>query len=275
MAMITCPNCGEQISDKAKTCVHCGTVLIPEEKKYCADCGAELEEGATICPNCGCPVEDKSAEEAAPQQVEVTGVRMTKKSKKIIAIVAIIAVIVAIVSVVGVQAYKKQVAEKAAAEAQQASEEYASNLNLAVISMLSGASDAETCGNLIKSVWYNAIYEERDDSTDEYTRPNGYFVSDFNDALSNLFSDSSFASDISDIESNQDTVQDLMKNLKNPPEEYEDAYEAVNDMYDAYIAFTNLVTSPSGSLQTYSSNFNDADSEMLNTYNSAKVYLEN
>lgn len=275
MAMITCPNCGEQISDKAKTCVHCGTVLIPEEKKYCADCGAELEEGATICPNCGCPVEDKSAEEAAPQQVEVTGVRMTKKSKKIIAIVAIIAVIVAIVSVVGVQVYKKQAAEKAAAEAQQASEEYASNLNLAVISMLSGASDAETCGNLIKSVWYNAIYEERDDSTDEYTRPNGYFVSDFNDALSNLFSDSSFASDISDIESNQDTVQDLMKNLKNPPEEYEDAYEAVNDMYDAYIAFTNLVTSPSGSLQTYSSNFNDADSEMLNTYNSAKVYLEN
>ncbi len=275
MAMITCPNCGEQISDKAKTCVHCGTVLIPEEKKYCADCGAELEEGATICPNCGCPVENKSAEEAAPQQVEVTGVRMTKKSKKIIAIVAIIAVIVAVVSVVGVQVYKKQAAEKAAAEAQQASEEYASNLNLAVISMLSGASDAETCGNLIKSVWYNAIYEERDDSTDEYTRPNGYFVSDFNDALSNLFSDSSFASDISDIESNQDTVQDLMKNLKNPPEEYEDAYEAVNDMYDAYIAFTNLVTSPSGSLQTYSSNFNDADSEMLNTYNSAKVCLEN
>lgn len=275
MAMITCPNCGEQISDKAKTCVHCGTVLVPEEKKYCADCGAELEEGTAICPNCGCPVEDKSSAEVAPQQVEVTGVRMTKKSKKIIAIVAIIAVIVAVVSVIGVQVYKQQAVEKAAAEAQKAREEYASNLNLAVVSMLSGASDAETCGNLIKSVWYNAIYKKTDNSTDDYTKPNGYFVSDFNTALSNLFSDSSFASDISDIESNQDTVQSLMKSLKNPPEEYEDAYEAVNDMYDAYIAFTNLVTSPSGSLQTYSSSFNAADSEMLNTYNSAKIYLEN
>jgi hypothetical protein len=152
---------------------------------------------------------------------------------------------------------------------------YASNLNLAVVSMLSGASDAETCGNLIKSVWYNAIYEKSDDSTDKYTRPNGYFVSDFNKALSLLFSDESFSSDINDIESNQDTVQSLMKSLKNPPEEYEDACETVNDMYDAYIALTNLVTSPSGSLQTYSSNFNDADSEVLNTYNSAKVYLEN
>ena len=33
MAMTTCPNCGEQISDKAKKCVHCGAVLIPEEKE--------------------------------------------------------------------------------------------------------------------------------------------------------------------------------------------------------------------------------------------------
>ena len=51
MAMTTCPNCGEQISDKAKTCVHCRTVLVPEEKKYCPDCGAELEEGRTHVRN--------------------------------------------------------------------------------------------------------------------------------------------------------------------------------------------------------------------------------
>ena len=35
MAMTTCPNCGEQISDKAKKCVHCGAILVPEEKKCC------------------------------------------------------------------------------------------------------------------------------------------------------------------------------------------------------------------------------------------------
>ena len=27
MAMMECPNCGEQVSDKAKKCVHCGAVL--------------------------------------------------------------------------------------------------------------------------------------------------------------------------------------------------------------------------------------------------------
>ncbi len=137
MAMITCPNCGEPVSDKAKKCVHCKTVLIQEEKKRCAECGAELEEGATECPNCGCPVEK-----------------------------------------------------------------------------------------------------------------------------------------ISGIEENQKTISSLMKELKNPPEEYEDAYEAISELYDAYISLTNLATDPSGSLQTFSNNFNDADSETLNCYNAMKLYLD-
>ena len=45
MAMVECPRCGAMVSDKAKKCVHCGEVLIPEEKKYCMECGAELIEG--------------------------------------------------------------------------------------------------------------------------------------------------------------------------------------------------------------------------------------
>ena len=121
MAMTTCPNCGEQISDKAKKCVHCGAILVPEEKKYCPDCGAELEEGMDTCPKCGCPIENIIETEKTPQQIEVTGVKITKKSKKIIAI-AIIAVIgVAMIVAIGVQTHKKNVAAKAATEAQKQS----------------------------------------------------------------------------------------------------------------------------------------------------------
>lgn len=274
MAMTTCPNCGEQISDKAKKCVHCGTVLVPEEKKYCPDCGTELEEGMDICPKCGCLIENIIETEKTPQQVEVTGVKITKKSKKIIVIAIIAVIVAAIVTAVGVQTHKKNVAEKAKAEAQKQSEEYGTNLNMAAYSMLSGASDAETCGNLIKQVWYNAIYEKSDSKTDKYTKPKGYYVSDFNDALQNLFSDSSFSGQIADINDNKDTVNSLMKKLKNPPEEYKDAYESLSKLYDAYISLTNLATDPTGSLQTYSQNFNDADNETLNCYNALKMYLE-
>ena len=274
MAMTTCPNCGEQISDKAKKCVHCGAILVPEEKKNCPDCGAELEEGMETCPKCGCPIENIIETEKIPQQVEVTGVKITKKSKKIIAIAAIAVIVAAIIAAIGVQTHKKNVAAKAAAEAQKQSEEYGTNLNMAAYSMLSGASDAETCGNLIKQVWYNAIYEKSDSKTDKYTKPKGYYVSDFNDALQNLFSNNSFSSQIADINDNKDTVNSLMKKLKNPPEEYKDAYESLSKLYDAYISLTNLATDPTGSLQTYSQNFNDADNETLNCYNALKMYLE-
>ena len=262
MAIIVCPQCGEQVSEKAKKCVHCGAILIPEEKKHCIECGVELEEGMTECPNCGCP--DK------PQKVEVTGVKVTKKIKVIIGVVVVLLALGG-ATVFGVNQYQKK---KAAEEYAQRVEEYSDNLQLAAVTMLTGASDAESSANLIKQVWYNAIYEKRDDKTDKYTRPKGYFVYDFNDALGNLYADSSFSSKISSIEDNQDTVNGLMKKLKNPPDEYKDAYDAVSDLYDAYISLTNCATDPSGSLQTYSSTFNDADTNTLNAYKAMELYLD-
>ena len=263
MAMTTCPYCGEQVSEKAKKCVHCGAVLI-QEKKYCAECGAELEENAKECPNCGCPAEEpqvqKSSEE--PQKVEVTGVKVAKKTRIIIGIV-IAVLLLGGGTLFGVLKYQKK----------KTSEQYMAKLQLITITMLSGASDAETCGNQIKLVWSNAIFKEQNSETDQYTMPNGIFL-DFNDALVNLFLDSDFRSQIDKIEKNQETVSNLMKDLKNPPEEYSDAYVALQKFYDSYLTLTDYATDPSGSLQTYSSDFNEVDTDTLNNYNALKVYLE-
>lgn len=46
--------------------------------------------------------------------------------------------------------------------------------------MLDSVVKAENVDNLIKSVWYNMIYKERDSETDKYTMENGKFVEDFN-----------------------------------------------------------------------------------------------
>ena len=277
MAMISCPNCGGQVSDKAKKCVHCGTVLIPEEKRYCPECGAELEESAVFCEKCGCPAEEMKDAANLPQAVEVTGVKIAKKSKRIFIVLLIFIAVCTAIAYAKAQIQREKAiaaAEEEAAEAAQISEEYSANLEMAAYSMIASAGQAEECGNLIKQVWYNAIYEERNTSTDKYTRPNGYFVKDFNDALNNLFEDSSFQTRIRNIEKNQDTMNSLMKELKNPPEEYADAYEAVSELYDAYLTLTNLVVNPTGSLQTYSSDFNDADSEALKCFNAVSIYLE-
>lgn len=272
MAMIVCPYCGEQVSDKAKKCVHCGEILVTEEKKHCMECGAELEEGMIECPNCGCPVETLSEQDAneRPQKVEVTGIKVTRKIKCIIGIVAALLVVVSVI-IFGVTQYQKK---KAAEDYEQRVEEYSDNLKLATVTMLTGADAAESSGNLIKQVWYNAIYKKKDDETDQYTRPKECFVSDFNEALDNLYADSSFTSKISGIKDNQDKVNALMKKLKNPPDEYKDAYGAISDFYDAYISLTNCAIEPSGSLQTYSSTFNDADTSALNAYKAMELYLD-
>lgn len=58
MALITCSECGGQVSSTAAACPHCGApvpaVSAAEERK-CEDCGAILPEGASECPSCGCP----------------------------------------------------------------------------------------------------------------------------------------------------------------------------------------------------------------------------
>lgn len=60
MAIILCPECGQQISDKAKKCIYCGKLLIAEEtqsKNFCHECGKEISIGTEECPFCGFPLE--------------------------------------------------------------------------------------------------------------------------------------------------------------------------------------------------------------------------
>ncbi|MCQ2609239.1 MAG: zinc ribbon domain-containing protein [Lachnospiraceae bacterium] len=54
MALINCPECGKQISDKAKVCPNCGYETDQMSSKVkCPECGNELSSQETICPECG------------------------------------------------------------------------------------------------------------------------------------------------------------------------------------------------------------------------------
>lgn len=263
MAMINCPECGQEISDKAKKCIHCGKVFAEEEitknEIKCEECGTSLSEIDEVCPNCGCPIEQKTIDsEVKPQQVEVASVKIGKKTKKII-----LGVIIAlIICLVGGVAYKIYLNSKA----NQAYDTYIDNLKTAQILMITGGSDAESLCNLTLQVWGNSIHENRDDKTDKYTRPKGYFVSDFNTALGNLYADSDTQNTISDIENNQSSVKQIIKELQNPPEGLDKCYDTVSDLYEAYKILTDLAISPSGSYNGYGTNKNDAVSDFMSAY---------
>lgn len=55
MGLITCPKCGETISEKAIVCPHCKSNLSQQNIIMCEECGTEYEKKWTACPNCGCP----------------------------------------------------------------------------------------------------------------------------------------------------------------------------------------------------------------------------
>lgn len=279
MALIQCPNCGKSVSDKAKACPGCGYQLIADDAAeagtiVCEECGSTIPEGCDTCPNCGCPVQPHEGQSVLkdknePQKVETVNVPLPsakKSTKKYIGIAAVVLAIVAIVAVAISSVSSKR-----------AQEQYLQNLKTAADTMLEGAADAEKAGTLIHSVWYNTIYEKRDVSTDKYTRKSnggGAFYDDFNDALSNLFSDSSFRSRVQNIKANRDKVAELMKRLKNPPAEYKEAYDALRELYDAYYELTDCAVNPTGSLTTFTAAFNEADTSTAKYYKAMQIYFD-
>lgn len=56
MAIIKCPFCGKDISEKASNCIHCGESLVNNSLiKQCNECGQFVSSNATMCNFCGFP----------------------------------------------------------------------------------------------------------------------------------------------------------------------------------------------------------------------------
>ena len=56
MALIRCPECGKEVSDKAAACIHCGYPLQEskeESVQYCPYCGKSNHIESTFCGYCG------------------------------------------------------------------------------------------------------------------------------------------------------------------------------------------------------------------------------
>lgn len=61
MALITCPECGKEVSDKATSCPNCGTPINNSaNQKFCQHCGEQIDSDCVICPKCGKQVSDLS-----------------------------------------------------------------------------------------------------------------------------------------------------------------------------------------------------------------------
>ena len=55
MALIKCPECGGQVSDKASNCPHCGYSMEQPSQAKCPECGGRIADQSKPCPFCGHP----------------------------------------------------------------------------------------------------------------------------------------------------------------------------------------------------------------------------
>lgn len=267
MAIIVCPECGKEVSDKAKKCIYCGKMFADEtvkEEIRCSECGVMLSETDEICPSCGCPVEKKN-NDVKPQQVEVAGIKVEKKTKKIL-IGVVIALLICLAGGVGYKVYSDFRAEQ---EYQAAYNTYIDNLKKAQTFMLKGGSDAESLCNLTLKVWYNSIYETEDSETDKYTRYSdgtGDFYDDFNLAIYKLYDAQETKDTVSEIESSQSSVKEIMKKLQDAPEGLDKCYDTVSNLYEKYKTLTDSAMSPTGNYSGFNDTKDNAVSGFMTAY---------
>lgn len=274
MALIKCPNCESEISSKATKCPNCGYDLLNVEEFICKECGTKYSNSKISCPKCGCPKED--ATDNSAQKVELTSVNIgiSKKKKKTIYIFVLLAIIGC-----GIFAAYKVYSDKISkAEYASSVEDYKSNLEIISNTILTGASDAEYAAGLFHDVWYNSIYKVKSSKTDKYTVSGEFGTStyfyDFNNSLAHLEADSSYKSKINSIKENQQNVDAQMKKMINPPSEYSEAYNALKELYDSYLKFTNLAINPTGNISEFTNSYNELDNEVSNKYKALKMYLD-
>lgn len=74
MAIIKCPECGHQVSDKAATCPSCG-VKISGNVMECPECGAVVFKDQALCPDCHCPLQGNASakEPSTGSQTDMDG----------------------------------------------------------------------------------------------------------------------------------------------------------------------------------------------------------
>lgn len=233
----------------------------------CTECGKELSDKATTCPNCGCPLGEI-------QETEVTATSTKSATKKKTIIVMSIAILVVLAIIIGFLLYKSSSERKKAAER----EAYIDSASEFSVTLIYAAAKCEDTGNLIKSIWYNTIFEEDDPATDPYTKwesiSGSYFYDDFNEALKNFFSSDKYAEMEKMLMDDYEKLSDLSTQLKNSPEGLEDIAEAVSEAYSHYRKLYKNATSPSGSLETYSDDFSENDENTVDAYDDLENLLE-
>ncbi len=231
MVVIKCPMCGKNLSEHAVQCAHCGYKL-KNDQQFRKEGGATLTGTEDICPDHSSTMEKQPA-------------TCAEKKKHIFRYVAIV-VVFAILGFVGYEVHEYNQLKSY----YQLVDEINDVRNTSVAAV-------NHCSSLLLDVWYNAIWNESNPETDQYTCSEGVFVDDFNDALDNLYSDDAFGKELKLIDETQLELRKLKRQLTKVPKEYEEYNEYLMELIDNWVKLSTAIQHPSGSYNDLNEEFSE------------------
>ncbi len=207
----------------------------------CPECEKELSDTVKKCPNCG--------------------YKLSKSKKKLIIIFIMVIIILISVSIISFNIYNNDKKNK-----------YIENANNISRLILENSGECEEISNLTVKVWYNAIYEKSDITTDKYIKKTSYIYNDFDTAISNLFVDKK--SEIVDIKSKNEEINNLFKVVNDSPKEMENLKSSILEFYSAYQELYQITVNPTGTYSEYATKKNEVVNNCLLTYNKTQLLLK-
>lgn len=213
-------------------------------KKFCDNCGNEIKENQSFCDKCGKKVETDISEN-----------NLNKKGNIINKKTIIIAISVLVLLVIGF-VIKGNIDEKnKIQELKQSTQEYKDKAFTFSFEVLSSLADIESVGNDVKTYWYDYIYNDKYSSID--------------DAVDKALEDNK--DKVTTIKNNKETIEKDYKFLLKVPDESNsellEIQKAVKDLYNDYYDFYDVVITPTGNYNSFTSDFSSLDSSGVKKYN--------
>lgn len=141
--------------------------------------------------------------------------------------------------------------------------------------LLDAGVDAEKVSSMIRRVWRNTIYEEKDYETDPYTRKDdGSFYDDFNDAIANYLRTPDYKYIVAGLEIEQPKLLRSVKEMRDGPEDCKYIYEALSEYHEVIDGIIELALGPSGNFNSYSDRYMQLQDRFVETNKSLKTEID-
>lgn len=215
----------------------------------CSRCGEEIPDNSKYCINCGTQINNMGNKD--------------NRRKKIIVIASLIILIIMVSILLITQSIKGERIKKAT-NALSSMYELTLNEDIQAYS---------TCV-MIHTIWYDSIYKEFDNDTYMYTMDsNGNYHDDFNVSLSLYFSSVDYENAVKHIKDTENDMKILLQEMDDEPNYVNKYYKAAEKIYKTYSKLADIAVSPSGNINTFSTNYSSLNDDYTSATKDAIIIL--